>query len=323
MLKLKRLPNNPILTPESSHPWEAQAAFNGCPIVSGDTTHLVYRALSFNQHFAGQEMEVSTVGYAQSKHGGPFTNRRQLITPQESWEQYGCEDPRITKIDDTYYICYTALSTFPFNAAGIKIAMAATQDFETIERHLVTPFNAKAMALFHERINGEVVAIFTSDSDIPPSSICIAKAKSIEDFWSYDYWDNWYVYKLRNTLPLLRSLADHIEVGAPPLKTKEGWLVVYSYISAYLTNTKVFSVEAVLLDLDDPVKILCRLPYSLLESEAPYEKTGVIDNIVFPSGLLLNEDTLSLYYGGADTVCAVATCSLEELLKELKKHPFT
>lgn len=321
MLKFQRSPNNPILEPRKDVSWEAQAAFNGCPVKNNEAIHLFYRALSFSQPFQDQHMEVSTIGHAFSEDGTHFSERKQFIAPVESWERYGCEDPRVTYFEDAYYIFYTALSTYPFAPSGIKIAMAKTTDFVTTERHLVTPFNAKAMALFPKRINGKVTVVFTADSDIPPSSICIAQAEHIEDFWSYKYWDRWYTNKEKNTLPLLRSLADHIEVGAPPIETEDGWLFIYSYISAYLTNTKVFAIEAVLLEKDNPLHVTHRLPYSLLLPEAEYEKKGVIDDIVFPSGLLIDQDTLQLYYGGADRVCAVATCSLSELLQEIKHYP--
>lgn len=321
MLKFQRSPNNPILEPRKDIPWEAQAAFNGCPVRVDNSVHLLYRALSFPQQFQNHQMEVSTIGHAISEDGIHFSERNQLIVPKEAWETYGCEDPRVTYFENFYYICYTALSTYPFTPSGINVAMAKTQDFRTIERHLVTPFNAKAMALFPERINGKVTVVFTADSDIPPSSLCIAQAEHIEDFWTYKYWDRWYTNKKRNTLPLLRSLADHIEVGASPIETEDGWLFIYSYISAYLTNTKIFAVEAVLLDSNNPLHITHKIPYSLLLPQAPYEKKGVIDDIVFPVGLLKEQDTLHLYYGGADRVCAIASCSLQELLTELKQHP--
>jgi predicted GH43/DUF377 family glycosyl hydrolase len=318
MLKLKRHPNNPILEPSARYSWEAQAAFNGSPCVDGKVTHLVYRALSYPQEHHGQTMELSTVGYAQKIGDTEFQQKRQLIVPEESWERFGCEDPRITKLDDTYYITYTALEHYPFGPAGIKIALAKTKDFKKITKRLATPFNSKAMVIFPERVNGKITALLTVDCDLPPSSICLAQADKVEDFWEYDYWDRWYSFKKKQTLPLLRSLADHIEVGAPPVKTAKGWLFVYSYISAYLTNTKQFAVEAILLDLDDPTRVIGQIPYSILEAETLYEKKGLIDNIVFPTGLLINGDQLDLYYGGADKVCAIASCSLKTLLKEMK-----
>jgi predicted GH43/DUF377 family glycosyl hydrolase len=196
--------------------------------------------------------------------------------------------------------------------------MAETKDFKKLKRGLVTRFNSKAMVIFPERVQGKVTALLTVDCDLPPSSICLAQADHIEDFWEYKFWDRWYTFKQQQTLPLLRSLADHIEVGAPPIKTAKGWLFVYSYISAYLTNTKQFAVEAVLLDLEDPTKVIGKVPYSILSPDVLYEKKGLIDNIVFPTGLLLKGDTLELYYGAADKVCAIATCSLKTLLKEMK-----
>lgn len=319
IILFERAAYNPILKPNNNHDWEAQGAFNGCPIETPENSYLLYRALSFTQPFAGQHMEVSRIGIAEKKDN-TYRNRRICIEPVEKWEQYGCEDPRVTAFEGNYYIFYTALSNYPFNPAGIKIAVAKTADFQSLERHLVTPFNAKAMAIFPERVNGKVAAILTVDSDIPPSSLCIALADTVEDFWTYEFWDRWYTHKQKNSLPLLRSLADHIEVGCPPLKTKDGWLVIYSYISAYLTHTKIFAVEAILLDLENPLRVIARLPYSLLQPEADYEKSGVINDIVFPTGLLLDGDTLSLYYGAADTVCALATGSLNKLLSELSQH---
>lgn len=300
------------------YPWEAQAAFNGCPVVNKKVTHLVYRALSYPQDIHGHTVELSVVGYAKQTTGKEYTDKKVLIAPEETWERFGCEDPRITWFEGAYYITYTALSNYPFNPAGIQIAMARTKDFKSVERGLATRFNSKAMVIFPERIQGKVTAVLTVDCDLPPSSICLAQADSIEDFWEYKFWDRWYTFKQKQTLPLLRSLADHIEVGAPPVKTHRGWLFVYSYISAYLTNTKQFAVEAVLLDLEDPTKIIGKVPYSILSPEVLYEKKGLIDNIVFPTGLLCKDDTLELYYGAADKVCAIATCSLKELIKEMK-----
>ena len=101
-----------------------------------------------------------------------------MIAPEEDWERFGCEDPRVTKIDDKYYIFYTALSVYPFAAEGIKVAVAVTKDFKKIEeRHLVTPFNAKAMVLFPEKINGKYVALLTAHTDTPPVKICLGRVR--------------------------------------------------------------------------------------------------------------------------------------------------
>ncbi len=317
-VNLKRYPNNPILGPDRTKNWEAQAVFNGCPVkISDDNYYLLYRALSFKEKHADQTMELSTIGCVHSQDGYSFTEERiQLIAPTEKWEKYGCEDPRVTKIDDKYYITYTALSDFPHTANGIKIAVAVTKDFKTIEeRHLVTPFNSKAMAIFPERINGKIVAIFTMNTDNPPVKIMLAEFDSPEQMWDKAYWEKYSQDLDSHTIHFQRSLEDHIEIGAPPIKTKDGWLLLYSYIRNYQSGKPTFAIETALLDLENPLRVIGRSKDPLIKPEEIYERYGMIPNITFPSGVILEKDELRLYYGAADTVCAVATLSLSKLLK--------
>jgi predicted GH43/DUF377 family glycosyl hydrolase len=109
---------------------------------------------------------------------------------------------------------------------------------------------------------------------------------------------------------------DHVEVGAQPIKTKDGWLLFYSYIQNYFGGgERVFGVEALLLDLKDPRQIVGRTNGPIMVPEEIYEKYGVAPNIVFPSGALLHKNgRVDIYYGGADTVCARASLNLQDLL---------
>ncbi len=317
---VKRYPNNPILGPDRTRSWEAQAVFNGCPIEDENGYHLLYRALSFEQKYKDKTMELSTIGYVHSEDGYNFTDsRRQFIKPEKEWEKYGCEDPRVTKIDNKYYITYTALSDFPHTPDGIKIAVAVTKDFETIEeKHQLTHFNSKAMVIFPERINGKIVAIFTMNTDKPPVKIMIAEFDKPEQMWDKKYWEKWGENMDSHTLHFQRSLDDHIEVGTPPVKTKDGWLMMYSYIRNYKTDHPMFGVETALFELDNPLNVIGRSVEPLIKPDEIYEQYGVIPRITFPSGLLLKDDELRLYYGAADTVCAVATLSLKGLLDFIK-----
>ena len=96
-----------------------------------------------------------------------FPDRKPLIVPEYDFEKYGCEDPRVTKLGSKYYIFYTALSNYPFNADGIRVAMAITKDFKKIDKKaLVTPFNAKAMALFPAKIGKKIAALVTVNTDL-------------------------------------------------------------------------------------------------------------------------------------------------------------
>jgi predicted GH43/DUF377 family glycosyl hydrolase len=322
MVKLQRYHGNPILRPNLTHAWEHEGAFNGCVCVASNTFHLVYRALSSVQKQDGVEMRVSSIGYTSSSDGFTFGDSRQIIAPVEDWEIYGCEDPRITYLDGKYYIFYTALSVYPFAAYGIKLAVAITKDFKTFEKHPVTTFNSKAMALFPEKINGKFAALLTIDTDMPPAKIALALFDKEEDMWNPFYWEEWYENVNEHLVHLLRDMRDQVELGAPPIKTKDGWLVIYSYIRNYLSDNKVFGIEAVLLDLDNPQKVLGRTAESLMVPEMEYELKGDVPNVTFPSGALVRDETLYVYYGAADTSCGVASLRLEDLLQEMRPtHP--
>ena len=319
MLTVRRFSANPILSPDKKNVWEAVATFNGCPIGVGDETYIVYRAVSEKTKIEGQELNLSTIGVAQSSDRVHFTNRRQFIIPSESWERFGCEDPRVTKIEGSYLIFYTALSKFPPDADSIKVALAISDDFKKIkEKHLVTPFNAKAMAMFSEKINGKFAAVLTVNTDKPPAKIAVAFFDNLRQIWDQDFWNKWYKNLDKFVIPLLRSDNDHLEVGAPPVKTQDGWLLIYSYIRNYFSDQKTFGIETCLLDLNNPLKKIGALTEAILTAQEDYELVGEVPNIVFPSGALVYNEDLGIYYGAADTVCCLATVKLEKLLQTLK-----
>ena len=317
----KRYNENPILHPLSTNAWEAEAVFNGCPVKEGGKTHFFYRAMSAERYNAGEMMSVSSIGYAISKQNNNFEHRTQLIKPAEEWEKYGCEDPRATKIGDKYYIFYTALSLFPFRAEGIKIGVAVTKDFKKIEKHQVTTFNSKAMALFPEKINGKYVGILTADTDKPPSNIGLAFFNKESDIWSKRFWNDWYKTINQHTIEFNEEKGEHIEIGAPPIKTKAGWLLIYSHIRNYFDADKVvFKIKAILLDLKNPSKVIGKTG-SLLLPEETYELYGKVPRIVFPSGAFVTKGELHVYYGAADTVCCAAKFRLKDVLKEALTTP--
>lgn len=318
---VRRFIHNPILSPDLQSDWEAEGAFNGCPVKSGDDTFLLYRAASRPLNLFGAGLSLSTIGIAKSRDGFHFGERKQLVKPEFPWEKFGCEDPRVTKFRDKFYIFYTALSSFPFGPNNIKVGVALTHDLSKIEeKHPVTTFNAKATMLFPDTVGGKMAAIVTANTDYPPSKIALAVFDREEDIWSKDYWYDWYMDLPSHTIHLQKSHNDHIEAGAPPLKTPYGWIFVYSYIYNYFTGgRKVFAVEAALLDLNNPQKIIGRTSDPLIVPEKHYELFGKVPNIVFPTGALVDEENLDIYYGAADTTTAVATVRLEDLMLEL--HP--
>ncbi len=318
MFVIRRDPHNPILSPRHEHPWEALAVLNPSVIREQNGWRMYYRALSNPAALVSPYAGQSTIGEAFSEDGTHFSLQRQVLIPEESWEAYGCEDPRATVFEGVTYLSYTALGGYPFSKDNIKIAIAVAKDGENFtERHLVTPFNAKAFALFPERVAGKVAAILTVHTDDPPAEICLALANEIEDFWSPDFWNTWYADWQSHKIPLKRSGNDHVEVGSVPVLTEHGWLMFYSYIVNYFSGERVFSVEAVLLDRNNPSNVIHRTE-ALLVPEEIYEHYGIVPNIVFPTSATLGDNgRLDLWYGAADTVCAKASLKLRDLMRAL------
>jgi predicted GH43/DUF377 family glycosyl hydrolase len=318
MIIFKRSDENPVLLPNPDNNWEGEATFNGCSVEHKGKIVLLYRAESLSIADGTGKKINSSIGCAESSDGIHFRNRHQLIRPENDWEQFGCEDPRVTKLDGKYYIFYTALSKYPFQPDGIKVGLAITRDFKQIEvKHPVTTFNAKAMALFPERINGKIAAVLAANTDKPPVKIAIAYFDNEEQIWSESYWSKWYETLNSHAVPLERSPHDQIEVGVPPIKTKYGWLLIYSHIQNYFSPPAVFGIEAALVDFNNPCEVLGRTKKPLLIPREQYERYGRVPNVVFPTGAIVKGKELKLYYGAADTTCALATIDYNQLLREI------
>jgi len=326
MYVAKKSIHNPILTPNRDHYWEGFATFNMCPIKKGKITYGLYRAISVIDKLSKQQ-QISIIGIGKSdKDGIHFEDRKPFIIPQEEWDIHGCEDPRVTFFEGKYYIFYTALSRYPFVPEGIKVGLAISKDLEEIEeRHLITPFNAKAMTLFPERINGKITVIFSIHTDSPPVRTCFAQFDKIEDLWDEKYWEKWIKDLDSHVIDFSRNAYDHLEVGAPPIKTKDGWLLVYSHIQNYFSHPegldKVFGIEALLLDLNDPTKIIGRTKGPILVPEDSYELSGYVGNVIFPTGALIEDNILIIYYGAADTTTCIARVNLTDLVSTMKDLP--
>ncbi len=318
MFVVRRNKNNPIMSPRKDASFESWAVFNGNPIKVGNSIEMVYRAQAEPQEFQGGHFSLSVIAKATSSDGVNFKSRQPFITPTLPWERFGCEDPRVTKIDGKYFIFYTALSAYPLNIpGGIKVAVAISNDMKTIkEKHLVTPFNAKAMTLFPEKVNGKYLALLTVNPDVLPTHIAMAEFNKIEDMWSDSYWNKWYK-NLDKNIFIHGDTADRIEIGSCPIKTEKGWLVVTCRIENHSAPDRIFKIEAMLLDLKNPKKIIGRTRGALLLPEEKYEKEGILPDIIFPSGALIVKDKLRIYYGGTDTTLSIAEVDLESLLETM------
>ena len=321
MFVIKRAEDNPILVPMRDHHWEASATFNMSLVKHGRHIHGLYRAISSKDSLRTPD-QISTIGIAKSLDGLHFTDRRQLIEPLEEWEKFGCEDPRVTFFEGHYYIFYTALSIYPFAPEGIRAAVAISDDLKKIkEKHCVTTFNSKAMTLFPERINGKVTVLFSAHTDGAVAKMVVAQADDISEFWSPKFWESWYTKMNEHEIEKLRrNDYDHVEVGATPIKTKYGWLLIYSHIQNFFPGGErgpLFGIEALLLDLDDPRKVVGRTKGPMMVPEEPYELSGHVSNVIFPSGALLDGDILTIYYSASDTTVCSARVNFNNLVSSI------
>lgn len=192
MFTVTRSEHNPILSPTRDHPWEASATFNGCPIIRDNKTYLVYRAMSEPQLLKEPHIKTSVIARGISEDHAHYKDHNVLIHPDNTFDRFGCEDPRVTFMNGIYYIFYTALGGHPFSADNIRTAVALSRDLNTVtEKHQITPFNAKGIAMFPEKIDGKIAILLTMNSDLPPSEICYAEFDKPEDMWNTEYWKEW------------------------------------------------------------------------------------------------------------------------------------
>lgn len=219
-------------------------------------------------------------------------------------------DPRVLKIDDTYYI--TWCDDFP----GASIGLGKTKDFKTFVKmpNPLMPFNRNGV-LFPRKINGEYYLLSRpSDSGHTPFGDIIISRSPDMIYWG------------RHKLLMSKGgsgwwQGTKIGAGPVPIETKEGWLMFYHGVSG-TCNGFVYSMGVALLDLEDPTKVLYRSRDYLLTPEKQYEVTGFVPNVCFPCGRLVDQETgrIAIYYGSADTYTAVAFCQVDEVLKFLKAN---
>lgn len=300
----KRSKYNPIIT-HHDMPYLCQAVFNpGATMIAGETV-LLLRV---------EDLEgKSHLTVARSKDG--VTEWRiesePLMSPAQQagpYEEYGCEDPRVTYLEDLqqWVIAYTAYSPF-----GAGVGLASTKDFQTAGRFgLVLAPNNKDAAIFPRKIKDRYWMLHR------PS------AGDIQHIWlnqSTDlvHWGRpWCVIMERGG-----PMWDGVKVGAStiPIETEEGWLIIYHGVKQFAAGP-TYRVGAALLDLEDPRRMIARLPYWVLGPHAHYEVTGAVPNVVFPCGHTQIGDEIRIYYGAADSCICLAAGHISELLELLRKH---
>lgn len=263
------------------------------------------RVILFNQTDNRRVAYLTSISYiriARSKDGVNFAvDAKPFIYPETERETWGIEDPRVTQIDDLYLIQYSAVS-----AEGIGVGLISTNDFMNYERlGLIFHPENKDVTILPEKFNGKYYALHRPvPKGIGRPEIWIAESDNLK------YWGNHkYLLGLRDD----KWDSGRIGSGAVPFKIENGWLEIYH---AADKNDR-YCLGAVLLDLNDPSKVIARTDIPILEPEADYEVEGFFKNVVFSCGLTVKGDKVTIYYGVADTSMAGAELSLQEILDKL------
>lgn len=322
---LRRSAQNPILLPREENHWEADATFNPAALYLDGRVHLIYRAMSRDG--------ISSFGYAASSNGTVFDERSDspVYFPRKKFEfekkglknqkpfAYesgsgwgGCEDPRVVAIDDKIFMTYIAFNGYA--PPGVALTSISKEDFlkkiwHWEEPKLISPVGEiqKNWVIFPEKLNGKYAILHS----ISPT-VTIDYFDSLEEAFtikSYHNnrsddrrWDN-----------ILRG------VGAPPIRTDHGWLVLYHAMDRRDPNR--YKVGAMLLDLEDPRKIIHRCHQPILEPDAHYENNGFKSGVVYVCGSVIKDGKIFVYYGGADKFVCVASAPINEFLSSLIQTP--
>ncbi len=245
---------------------------------------------------------LSHIRLARSKDGENFTiDENPFIYPGDKHEVWGIEDPRVTEIDGTYFINYTAVSQY-----GAATALITTRDFKTYERHgVIYPPENKDVSIFPEKINGKYYAYHRP----------VPKAIGNPDIWVSTSPD---LYHWGNHKHLISVNEDtwengRIGGGAPSFKTEKGWIHIYHAAD----KDDRYCLGAFIASLDDPAKIIAKTDKPIVEPEEDYELYGFFGNVVFTCGLIYKDNVVKIYYGAADEVIALVEINIEDIFNAL------
>jgi predicted GH43/DUF377 family glycosyl hydrolase len=230
------------------------------------------------------------------------------LIPTGPLEEYGVEDPRITQIDNRYYVTYVAVSRH-----GAATALASTTDFQNFTRHgVIFPPENKDVVLFPERIRGRYCALHRPTTATPFSTPEMWVA------WSSDL-ERWGHHEPIEVAVGRPWASGRVGAGVPPLRVAEGWLVIFhaNQRPAEAGQVGQYVAAAMLLDANDPSKVIAQGEAALLTPTEPFESSGFVPDVVFPTGMVRRDDTLQIYYGASDTNTGFTELSLADTLRDM------
>lgn len=327
-----------ILESRPEFEFENEGVLNPACVVKDEIIHMFYRAV--------KKGNFSTIGYCQIKDEKIiYQSNEPILTSEYRYESHGIEDPRITFLDNKYYMFYTA-----YDGQSAVVAYAVSNDLKKWDKKgLISPQISydeaedifkqsgvgekytfyeetfrrnrsntvklweKDAMLFPKKINGKYAMIHRV---LPGIQICYFDNF---DQLTQNFWKD-YLKDLKNYLILDPEFSHenaYIGGGCVPIETDKGWLLIYHSVETNVKKGNIYHASVALLDKDDPTEVKKVLPYPLFSPEHEWEKSGIINNVVFPTATILNGDILSIYYGAADFRIGLRKVIISDLLKEL------
>ena len=321
-LKLLKYPYNPIIKPRP-YAWESKATLNPAAFIADGKIHLIYRAIG--------ESDVSVLGYASSLDGYKLSERPTHsiyhrygkfvrsglplnYTSGGGWNG-GCEDPRVTLLDNMLYMLYTAFDGW--GSLRIALTSIGLEDFKQKKWNwdkpvLISPPGEihKNWVMFPEKINGKFAILHSLSPKILIDYVDnLSEFDGTKFIKSYYHgtpaWDNGWEGTVRG-------------VGPTPIKTELGWLILYHAIAK--DDPGKYKLGAMILNSKQPTEILYHSKGPILEPDEHYENEGFKSGVVYSCGAVVKDGKLLVYYGGADSVVCVASIKLLTLLNDLVKN---
>lgn len=337
-----------VILEKTSLNFENEGVLNPGILKDGDSIHMFYRAVSTGN--------FSSIGYCELSNPLIVKTRNQvpIIFAEFDYESHGVEDPRIVKIDDLYYLTYTAYSgvnalgalatsvdLVHWNKQGILVPQITYDEFSSLttskgiinekysrynnyhgymedDKNRIFLWN-KNLIFFPRRIKGKLYFLHRVKPDIQ----IVVGVNQLSEL-THTFWQA-YFSNINDNIVMTPKYAHEISYvggGCPPIETEHGWLLIYHGVYDS-TLGYVYTACAALLDLENPNKEIARLPYPLFKPDKKWELRGEVNNVCFPTGTVLVGDTLYIYYGAADERIAVASLALSKLLKELLLNKIT
>jgi predicted GH43/DUF377 family glycosyl hydrolase len=245
---------------------------------------------------------LSHLALFSSNDGINFTQEELRLFGEGEQETFGIEDCRVTTMSDGFHLTYTKVS-----AHAVGVGYMFTKDWQNFERRgMIFPPHNKDCAIFEEKINGLYYALHRPSSpELGGNYMWLAQSPDLL------HWGN---HQLIATTRKNMWDSQRLGAGAAPIKTSEGWLEIYHGANA---NHR-YCLGAILLELNNPQKVIARSTDPIMEPIADYEQTGFFGNVVFTNGHIVDEDIISLYYGASDEYICGANLSIKQILNSLK-----